>query len=75
MQDAFGCPVTTPQRRTARARGSLLAVQLTVWWPMYLAFNTWGRAYPLWASHLNPCAPIFAGCWEHVGGAWWPPSA
>ncbi|KAG2604461.1 hypothetical protein PVAP13_4NG065210 [Panicum virgatum] len=21
--------------------------------PMYLAFNTWGRAYPLWASHLN----------------------
>jgi len=27
------------------ARLALLAVQLTVGWPMYLAFNTWGRAF------------------------------
>ncbi|CAL5003554.1 unnamed protein product [Urochloa decumbens] len=45
----------------AAARAALLAVQLTVGWPMYLAFNTWGREYPRWASHLDPFSPIFAG--------------
>ncbi|RLN03626.1 uncharacterized protein C2845_PM13G05320 [Panicum miliaceum] len=51
------------------ARLALLAVQLTVGWPMYLAFNTWGRAYPRWASHLDPRAPIFAGRRERAGVA------
>ncbi|PUZ50414.1 hypothetical protein GQ55_6G057300 [Panicum hallii var. hallii] len=51
------------------ARLALLAVQLTVGWPMYLVFNTWGRAYPRWASHLDPCAPIFAGRRERAGVA------
>ncbi|OEL15686.1 Fatty acid desaturase DES2 [Dichanthelium oligosanthes] len=41
------------------ARLALLAVQLTVGWPMYLTFNTWGRAYPRWASHFDPYAPIY----------------
>ncbi|KAF0908518.1 hypothetical protein E2562_025878 [Oryza meyeriana var. granulata] len=43
------------------ARLVLLAVQLTVGWPMYLAFNTWGHQYPRFASHFDPSGPIYKG--------------
>jgi omega-6 fatty acid desaturase / acyl-lipid omega-6 desaturase (Delta-12 desaturase) len=41
------------------ARLVLLAVQLTVGWPMYLAFNTWGRRYSRFACHFDPYSPIY----------------
>lgn len=41
------------------ARLALLAVQLTVGWPMYLAFNTWGRGYDRFACHFDPYSPIY----------------
>ncbi|KAF0908526.1 hypothetical protein E2562_025886 [Oryza meyeriana var. granulata] len=47
------------------ARLVLLAVQLTVGWSMYLAFNTWGCRYPRFASHFNPSGPIYKG-WERI---------
>ncbi|XP_052162909.1 fatty acid desaturase DES2-like [Oryza glaberrima] len=43
------------------ARLLLLVVQLTVGWPMYLVFNTWGRQYPRFASHFDPSGPIYKG--------------
>uniref|UniRef100_A0A0D9XJ08 Fatty acid desaturase domain-containing protein n=1 Tax=Leersia perrieri TaxID=77586 RepID=A0A0D9XJ08_9ORYZ len=43
------------------ARLVLLVVQLTVGWPMYLAFNTWGRIYPRFACHFDPWGPIYKG--------------
>ncbi|KAF0908523.1 hypothetical protein E2562_025883 [Oryza meyeriana var. granulata] len=43
------------------ARLVLLAMQLTVGWPMYLAFNTLGRRYPHFASHFDPSGPIYKG--------------
>ncbi|CAL5010730.1 unnamed protein product [Urochloa decumbens] len=60
------CPAaaatTSPRTPTAStAAAAARAVLLAVGWPMYLAFNTWGRAYPRWASHLDPFLPVFAG--------------
>jgi omega-6 fatty acid desaturase (delta-12 desaturase) len=34
-------------------------MQLTVGWPMYLVFNTWGRWYPRFASHFDPSGAIY----------------
>uniref|UniRef100_A0A0E0NSK8 Fatty acid desaturase domain-containing protein n=1 Tax=Oryza rufipogon TaxID=4529 RepID=A0A0E0NSK8_ORYRU len=51
------------------ARLLLLSMQLTVGWPMYLVFNTWGCWYPrfateystspLFASHFDPSRAIY----------------
>ncbi|XVF07357.1 hypothetical protein REPUB_Repub06bG0131300 [Reevesia pubescens] len=36
-----------------------LTIQLTVGWPLYLAFNVSGRPYERFASHFNPYGPIY----------------
>ncbi|KAF3325563.1 omega-6 fatty acid desaturase, endoplasmic reticulum isozyme 2-like protein [Carex littledalei] len=37
-----------------------LAVQLTLGWPLYLAFNVSGRPYPRFACHYDPNSPIYS---------------
>ncbi|XP_042437845.1 fatty acid desaturase DES2-like [Zingiber officinale] len=37
-----------------------LAVTLTLGWPLYLAFNVSGRAYPRFACHFDPYGPIYS---------------
>uniref|UniRef100_A0ACD6ABG2 Uncharacterized protein n=1 Tax=Avena sativa TaxID=4498 RepID=A0ACD6ABG2_AVESA len=37
-----------------------LAALLAIGWPVYLTFNTKGRAYPRWANHFDPYGPIFS---------------
>ncbi|KAF3325561.1 omega-6 fatty acid desaturase, endoplasmic reticulum isozyme 2-like protein [Carex littledalei] len=37
-----------------------LAVQLTLGWPLYLAFNVSGRPYPRFACHYYPNSPIYS---------------
>ncbi|RWW51430.1 hypothetical protein BHE74_00042225 [Ensete ventricosum] len=37
-----------------------LAVTLTLGWPLYLAFNVSGRAYPRFACHYDPYGPIYS---------------
>ncbi|KAG6500580.1 fatty acid desaturase DES2-like [Zingiber officinale] len=37
-----------------------IAVTLTLGWPLYLAFNVSGRAYPRFASHFDPYSPIYS---------------
>ncbi|MCO5574268.1 hypothetical protein L7F22_028050 [Adiantum nelumboides] len=41
--------------------GRLLSIiiTLTLWWPMYLAFNVLGYSYDRFASHYDPKGPIF----------------
>ncbi|XP_073011332.1 fatty acid desaturase DES2-like [Typha latifolia] len=36
-----------------------LTVQLTLGWPLYLAFNVSGRPYPRFACHYDPYGPIY----------------
>lgn len=36
-----------------------LFVTLTMGWPLYLAFNVSGRAYPRFACHYDPYGPIY----------------
>jgi len=37
-----------------------LAIQLTLGWPLYLAFNVSGRPYPRFACHYDPNSPIYS---------------
>jgi omega-6 fatty acid desaturase / acyl-lipid omega-6 desaturase (Delta-12 desaturase) len=37
-----------------------LVVQLTLGWPLYLAFNVSGRPYPRFACHYDPNSPIYS---------------
>ncbi|XP_078182171.1 fatty acid desaturase DES2-like [Carex rostrata] len=37
-----------------------LVVQLTLGWPLYLAFNVTGRPYPRFTCHYNPNSPIYS---------------
>ncbi|OEL12583.1 hypothetical protein BAE44_0026399 [Dichanthelium oligosanthes] len=46
--------------RPRRGLRSPPQVPAAVGWSMYLAFNTGGRAYPRWASHFDPYAPIYS---------------
>jgi omega-6 fatty acid desaturase (delta-12 desaturase) len=36
-----------------------IVVQLTLGWPLYLAFNASGRPYPRFACHYDPYGPIY----------------
>ncbi|KAG0469004.1 hypothetical protein HPP92_018332 [Vanilla planifolia] len=36
-----------------------LLITLTLGWPLYLAFNVSGRAYPRFACHFDPYSPIY----------------
>jgi omega-6 fatty acid desaturase / acyl-lipid omega-6 desaturase (Delta-12 desaturase) len=56
---AWYTPYVYGRNNNPVARLLLLVVQLTVGWPMYLAFNTWGRPYPGFASHFNPYGPNY----------------
>ncbi|GJM99895.1 hypothetical protein PR202_ga17034 [Eleusine coracana subsp. coracana] len=40
-------------------RLATLVLQLVLGWPLYLACNAAGRPYPRFASHFDPCSPIF----------------
>ncbi|TVU11413.1 hypothetical protein EJB05_44998, partial [Eragrostis curvula] len=55
-------------RRGLRAAGRLatLVLQLLLGWPLYLACNAAGRPYPRFASHFDPCSPIFSGRRERL---------
>ncbi|KAM0835175.1 hypothetical protein ACQ4PT_063110 [Festuca glaucescens] len=44
----------------AAGRLLLIAVRLILGWPLYLTFNSHGRAYPRWANHFDPYGPIFS---------------
>ncbi|KAG2499234.1 hypothetical protein HYH03_002813 [Edaphochlamys debaryana] len=46
------------QRTPVYRLGHLLFQQL-LGWPLYLAFNVSGHAYPRWANHFDPYSPIF----------------
>ncbi|OEL15191.1 Fatty acid desaturase DES2 [Dichanthelium oligosanthes] len=50
----------------AAGRLAHLALQLTLGWPLYLACNATGRPYPRFASHYDPCSPIFSSSHERV---------
>ncbi|OAY73741.1 Fatty acid desaturase DES2 [Ananas comosus] len=41
-------------------RVACLLVQLTLGWPLYLAFNVSGRPYPRFACHYDPYGPIYS---------------
>jgi omega-6 fatty acid desaturase / acyl-lipid omega-6 desaturase (Delta-12 desaturase) len=56
---AWYTPYVYGRNNNPVARLLLLFVQLTAGWPMYLAFNTWGRPYPGFASHFNPYGPNY----------------
>lgn len=38
----------------------VIAITLTLGWPMYLTFNVSGRKYPRFACHFDPYAPIYS---------------
>jgi omega-6 fatty acid desaturase (delta-12 desaturase) len=39
---------------------------LALGWRLYLACNATGRSYPRFASHYDPCSPIFSGTRERA---------
>ncbi|XP_024630932.2 LOW QUALITY PROTEIN: omega-6 fatty acid desaturase, endoplasmic reticulum isozyme 1-like, partial [Medicago truncatula] len=41
-------------------RALTLLITLTLGWPLYLAFNVFGRPYDRFASHYHPYAPIYS---------------
>lgn len=38
----------------------MIAIYLTVGWPLYLMFNASGRKYPRFACHFDPYSPIYS---------------
>ncbi|BAT01150.1 Os07g0416700, partial [Oryza sativa Japonica Group] len=59
VRSAVELPVRVQVQQRPVARLLLLGMQLTVGWPMYLVFNTWGRWYPRFASHFDPSGAIY----------------
>ncbi|ERN11582.1 hypothetical protein AMTRI_Chr03g44320 [Amborella trichopoda] len=50
----------SPYLNNPPGRVMTLFVSLTMGWPLYLAFNVSGRAYPRFACHFDPYGPIYS---------------
>lgn len=51
--------LTSSLASNAPGRLLMIAVYLTVGWPLYLMFNASGRKYPRFACHFDPYSPIY----------------